>query len=181
MYYPIACYVTVTVLTLLEIVTCYLFPDFLGYQIRKNKIPFFAFSAVAFAGVIAVLLLYKASINELIDLTDTVMSVYMLAVFYILYKPIRKLSFFFIALALSSLVDYLAAVATTFYGGFGDLGASIYSAVVYALIILALILLKKAGIRPLPELIEGSPIVYLTVFMVAFNGYYGMFLNIDET
>ena len=181
MFYPAVYYIIIPVLSICQIILCRVFPGFLGYQIRKNKIPFYIASAVAFTAVLAILFLYKGTVDELSDVTDAVMSVYMLSVFYILYKPVRKITFFFIALTLSALVDYMAALATSFLGQLGVIGTYAVSIVVYALLTAAVIVLKKAGIRPEPELIEGSPLVYLTIFLVAFNGYYGIFLNIDPS
>ena len=181
MFYPTAFYILIPVLSICQIILCYFFPDFLGYQKRKNQIPFFVVSAVAFVSVLAILFLYKGSVDELGDLTDAVMAVYMLSIFYILYRPVRKITFFFIALTLSALVDYLAALATSFLGQLGAIGTYAVSIIAYTLLTAAVLILKKAGIRPVPELIEGSPLVYITIFLVAFNGYYGIFLNIDAS
>ncbi len=179
MYYPIIYYILIPALSLLQIILCCFFPDFLGYQSRKNKTPFIIASTVAFTGVIAVLLAYKGSVDELSDLTDTVMAVYMLSAFYLLYKPVRKVTFFFIALTVSALVDYFVALAASLRPDLGVPGNYAVSIASYAVMIAAVFAMKKVGIRPIPELIEGSALVYITIFFVAFSGYYGLFLNID--
>lgn len=179
MFYPTAYYIAVPMLSLCQIILCYFFPGFLGYQRRKSKAPFFAASAISVVLVIIVLFLFKGTTSQLIDLTDTVMVVYLFFAFYLLYNPVRKLTFFFIALTLSVLIDYLVALAIPLFEHFEDLNAVVISIVLYALLTVIIVILKKVGVKPAPELIEGSALVYVTILFVAFNGYYSMFLNID--
>jgi sensor histidine kinase YesM len=180
MFYPIPYYLEIPLLSLSQIVLCYFFPGFLGYQKRKNVIPFFTVSTVVFASVLCILFIYKGTPEQLSELTDTVMVLYMLSCFYLLYKPERKITFFFIALALSALIDYLVALILSFFVHLGELDTIFISATLYTLLIIIVLIIQKMGIRPVPEIIEGSPLVYITIFFVAFNGYYSIFLNLDE-
>lgn len=160
----------------------FLLNKLVGYETKKNKLPFIVVSILIFLAVAAGMLFIKDRETAL-TVPDTISMLTYIFLPYLLLKPKKKTTFFLFGLIYASTADFIVFVIVSL----AKLSSAIYENLIYAglyaILLTAAVLYVRLGKKEIPhDFFETiPPIVYVVIIIADWSSYYGVMLSLDET